>query len=104
MVVTVLMVFTGAAQQFPAPLGTETVHAVLAEPLRTNSHVCSVGGANVTNNGSGVGVITELAIPTVGPLDRFNYMPDYEGNLVDPTQFWAAGAAGEALKITYLII
>ena len=100
---TVLLTFGSTPVQFPAPTDSATVHAVLVEPLRSNAAVSYVGGPNVTNDGSGTGVIRELAAPgaiTV-PLDQFAYQPSSDSNRVDPTTFYAHGTAGEKLKVTY---
>ena len=101
-----ILTFGAAPVQFPVPSGFAQVHSIIAEPLRSNAAVCSVGGPTVTANGSGVGVMQELAAgpgATV-PLDRFLYQPSSESNRIDPTVFYAQGATGQGIKITYLII
>ena len=101
---TVLLTFGSTPVQFPAPTDSATVHAVLVEPLRSNAAVSYVGGANVTNDGSGTGVIRELAAgPAITlPLDQFSYQPSTDSNRVDPTIFYAHGTSGQKLKLTYL--
>jgi hypothetical protein len=101
---TTIITFGSVAVQFPVPNDLPLVHLVIAEPLRTNGAVCYVGGSNVTNDGSGTGVIRELAQPGASTafVDQFAYQPSTDGNRVDPTIFWAHGTSGQKLKLTYL--
>ena len=104
MIVTnAILTFAAGAQQFPAAAGaTGLVRYIYAEPLRSNTHPCSIGLATVTNDGSGVGVIAELATPPAAtvPIETFQLEDMGGDNRLDPTQFWAQGFAGEKLKVT----
>ena len=104
--ITTILTFGATAVQCPAPSPSPMAHIVLLEPLRTNTHVCYVGGPNVTNDGSGTGVIRELAAPGAisVPLDQFSFQPSTSGNPVDPTIFYAHGFLGEKAKLTYVQI
>jgi hypothetical protein len=102
-VTTALLTFAAGAQQFPAAPGIGLCRRVFAQPLRSNTHVCSVGISTVTCDGSGTGVVQELAQPPAAtlPLDSF-LMEDQGGsNTLDPTVFFAQGTAGEQLKVSY---
>jgi len=102
--VTQILTFGASAVQFPVPNDIPTVHTVSAEPLRTNTHPCWIGTSAVTNDGSGTGVMTQLATPPAAtvPVDRWSYQPSTDGNRVDPTGFWAHGTSGEKLIVSYL--
>ncbi len=57
----------------------------------------------MTNDGSGVGVIKELATPPAAtvPLDRYDFVDWNGSNAIDPTQYYIHGTTGEKLKATY---
>jgi len=101
---TRILTFGASAVQFPAPNDIPTVHTVLVEPLRSNTHACYIGTSQVTNDASGAGVMTQLAQPPAAtlPVDRFSYQPSTDGNRVDPTDFWAHGTSGEKVLVSYL--
>lgn len=100
---TQLVTFGASAIQLTAPGGLTTVRRIMIEPLRSNTHVCYVGTAAVTNDASGVGVVTELAQPPAAtlPVDRFNYQDDTGGNRLDPLDFYVHGTSGEKAKVSY---
>ena len=102
-VTTRILTFAAGAQQFPAPAVGAQVARVYAEPLRTNTHASFVGISTVTNDGSGTGVIKELAQPPAAtvPLDSFDHYDMDGANTVDPTQFYGHGTTGEKLVVTY---
>jgi hypothetical protein len=102
-VTTRLVTFAASAVQFPAASFFGLVCRVLAEPLRSNTHVSYVGTSAVTNDASGTGVIKEIAQPPAAtlPCDNFDH-PDQDGyNTIDPTQLYGHGTSGEKLKVTY---
>lgn len=102
-ITTRIITFGASAQQFPALSPVEPICKVRVEPLRSNSHVSYVGTAAVTNDASGVGVISELAQPGAAtvPVDRFELDDSGGDDTVDPTQVWGHGTSGEKLKVTY---
>ncbi len=103
-VTTAILTFAAGAQQFPAAPGIGLVRRIYAQPLRSNTHPCSVGISTVTNDGSGTGVVQELATPPAAtvPLDSFT-MEDQDGsNRLDPRMLWAQGTLAEGLKISYV--
>jgi hypothetical protein len=102
-IVTQLVTFASTAVQFPATPVGQLVNRVYAEPLRTNTHAGFVGISTVTNTGTGVGVIKEIAIPTVGILDMFDARDEASHNTIDPTQLYGHGTTGESLKVTYFV-
>lgn len=108
MAVTVTVITFGAtAVQLSAPAGVPaTVRRILIEPVRANTHACWVGTAAVTNDGSGTGVIQELAQPPAAtiPLDRFDYIDHTGSNRLDPTDFWVHGTSGEKATVAYFKI
>lgn len=97
------------AQQFAAAANSQQVTRVLVRPLRSNTHVAYVGLSTVSNDGSGAGVIQELAAPPAStdpaaitvPTDAFDHADQSGDNTIDPTQFWADGTDGEKLLVTY---
>lgn len=100
---TRILTFAAGAQQCPAPSGFSLVARIFIEPLRSNSNPCYFGISTVTNDGSGTGVITEIAKPGVNTTNAGNYeLSDYaNANTIDPTQFYGHGTSGEKLKVTY---
>jgi hypothetical protein len=102
-IVQQLVTFASLAQQFPAPPEFALVARIYVEPLRSNTHAAFVGTSAVTNTGTGVGVVRELAVPGVIALDMFNHADEASANTIDPTQFWGHGTSGEILKVTYFV-
>lgn len=102
-VTTRMITFAAGAVVFPAAANGAGVSRVLAEPLRSNTHVSYVGTSAVTNDASGSGVISELAQPPAAtlPVDRFDHADQDGLNTIDPTQFYGHGTTGEKLKLTY---
>jgi len=100
-ITTHLITFGASAVQFPTD--APGLSRVFCEPLRSNAHVSYVGVAAVTNNGSGIGVIQELAAPPAAtvPCDNYNLENEASDDTIDPDQLWAHGTAGEKLKVTY---
>ena len=98
-----IITFAAAAQQFPAISGFGLCAKITAEPLRTNTHECYVGTAAVSNDASGVGVITQLAQPGAATviMDRFSVEHQGSLNVLDPGQFYGHGTSGEKLLVTY---
>lgn len=101
---TQILTFAAGAQQFPAAPGIGLCCRVFAQPLRSNTHACSIGDSTVTSDGSGTGVMQELAVPPAAtlPLDSFNEEDQDGNNRIDPTVFYSQGTAGEKLKVTYV--
>jgi len=99
-----ILTFATLAQQFPAAPGNGLVRRIYAQPLRSNTHACSVGISTVTADGTGTGVIQELAQPPAAtlPLDAFLIEDGSGNNRLDPTAFFSQGTAGEKLKVSYL--
>jgi hypothetical protein len=74
---------------------------ILIEPLRTNTHAAYVGLSNVTNDGSGTGVIQELAAPATGvALDRFLDMAAGSAHNIPPDIYYVHGFSGEKAKVS----
>jgi hypothetical protein len=97
-----IITLAASAVAFPAASNGQVskVHVV---PLRSNTHVSYVGISTVTNDGSGTGVIKELAQPPAAtvPTDVF-LVEDQDGsNNLDPTQLYGHGTTGEKLLVTY---
>lgn len=101
-ITTTLITFDGNADQLPAPASPGYLFRVEIEPLRTNSHICSVGTSAVTIDGTGTGVIRELAQPGAATviLDRY-VLDDQYGHRIDPTQLYVRGTSAEKAKLTY---
>lgn len=102
-VTTQLVTFAASAQKFPAAPSNGLVNRIVAEPLRSNTHASFVGISTVTNDGSGTGVVKEIAQPPAAtvPLDYFEHY-DMDGrNTISPEQFYGHGTTGEKLKVTY---
>jgi len=102
-----ILTFAAGAQQFPAPSsGPGLVNKIYAQPLRSNTHPCAVGVSTVVADGTGTGVIKELATPPAAtiPLDEFSLEDQGGDNRLEPVQFYAQGTAGEKLKVTYVIV
>lgn len=102
-VTTALLTFAAGAQQFPAVAGG-LVRRIYAQPLRGNANSCSVGISTVTSDGTGVGVIQELATSPAAtiPMDAFLVEDGSGNNRLDPTAFYAQGTAGQKLKVSYI--
>ena len=102
--VQAVITFGASAKQLFAglPAGAE-VRKLRVEPLRGNSHVSYVGDSTVTNDGSGVGVIQELAQPPAATLPVDAYEDKAEGgrNTVDASILYGHGTSGEHLVVTY---
>jgi hypothetical protein len=102
-----LLTFASAAQQFPTPatLGPAgLVRRVYVEALRSNSHVSFLGTSAVTNDGSGTGVIKEIAAPGATTAMDYYVDDDHQGlNRIDPTKYWGHGTTGEKMKVSYFI-
>lgn len=102
-----LLTLNGNAQQLAASTNGPggTCCKLLVEQLRTNTHIASVGTSSVTSDGSGTGVIQELAQPGAATviLDRYELEDQENSNSIDPTQFYVKGTNNEKLKITYFI-
>src|SRR5581483_3066126 len=98
---TQILSFAASAQQFPAAPGIGLCCRVFAQPLRRNTHACSIGGATVTSDGTGVGVMQELAVPPAStiPLDQFNQEDRDGNNRIDPTVFYAQGYLAPATSL-----
>lgn len=102
-ITTQLVTLAASAVQFPAAPSNGKCCRVYVEPLRTNLHASFVGTSAVTNNGSGTGVIKEMAQPGAATviMDFFSQEDQESANTIDPTQFWGHGTAAEILKVTY---
>src|SRR2546421_839405 len=102
-ITTRLITLAASAQQLPALSPVSLVQRILIEPLRTNTHAAYVGLSNVTNDGTGTGVIRELAQPPAATviLDSFEMADWYGVNTIDPTTIWVHGTTGEKLKASY---
>jgi hypothetical protein len=98
-----VLTFAASAQQFPAAPGVGLVCRIYAEPLRTNAAPCWVGIATVTNDGSGTGVVKQIATPPAAtlPVDFFEREDMGGDNRIDPTSFWAHGTTGQKLLVSY---
>jgi hypothetical protein len=80
---------------------------ILIEPVRANMHAAYVGLSDVTNDGSGAGVIQELAVPSSTAstaLDRFIDAASGSHHNIDPSMFWVHGYAGEKVKASLFTI
>ena len=66
-----------------------------------------VGTQAVTNDGSGTGVISQLAIPAATESTNGVRLPFYElylpNNGVDVTQFYFHGNLGEKVKVSFFV-
>ena len=105
-ITTTLITLDGAPDQLAAPAnaaGGAGVARIDIEPLRTNAHIVSVGTSTVTADGSGTGVIRELAQPGAATviLDRYTLEDQMSQNRIDPTQLYVRGTNGEKVKVTY---
>lgn len=101
-ITTHLVVFASSAVQFPA--ASPGLCRVFVEPLRSNTHVGYVGISTVTNDGSGTGVIRELAAGSATAtviIDSFDIENNESDDTIDPSQLWCHGTTGEKLKVTY---
>lgn len=101
---TRVITLAAGAQQLPAPSGFALVARVFVEPLRSNAHASFFGISTVTADGSGTGVIAELAQPGAAATALLNNyeISDYaNANTIDPTQFWVHGTTGEKIKASY---
>ncbi len=102
--VTSVITFAAAAKQaFP---GVTNVRKVRISPLRSNLHVMYVGDSTVTNDGSGTGVIEELAQPPAAtvPVDVFEDRASGGHNTVDAAGYYVHGTTGEKCKACYWTI
>ena len=102
---TALLTLGASAVQFPAATsGTGLVRYIRAEPLRSNTHVSYVGPSTVTADGSGTGVIKEIAQPPAATVANDAFVLEDMGgdNRLDPLQLYGHGTAAEKLKITYI--
>lgn len=106
-VTTTLVTMTGSAQLLstvavpPNLAGGGGVAKILIEPLRTNGAVMSIGDSTVTIDGTGVGVITELSIPSATLMDRY-LLEDQSGeNTLSPSQFYIRGTNNQKCKVSY---
>lgn len=103
-ITTSVVTITASAVQFPAPTAGALITQMFVEPLRSNTHKAYIGLSNVTNDGSGTGVIKELAQPPAAtvPCDVW-WLQEMGGfNLIDPTKFYVHGTNTESVKVTYL--
>jgi hypothetical protein len=102
-ITTYLLTFGATAVDFALPTPPLGLCRVFCEPLRSNTHVCYVGTSNVTNDGSGTGVIQELAAPPAAtvPCDNFDLENDASEDTVIAPSLWAHGFTGEKLKVSY---
>lgn len=82
------------------PGGQMFVREIIIEPLRTNAAIMSVGNANVTIDGSGTGVIRELAVPSTIQLDFFNIRARGDSHNIDPNEYYVRGTATQKCKVT----
>jgi hypothetical protein len=100
---TQLVTFGAAAIQLTPPAGLALVRRLMIEPLRSNTHGCVVGTSAVTNDASGVGVVSELAQPPAAtvPVDKFVYQDDTGSNRIDPLDFYVHGTLNEKVKVSY---
>jgi hypothetical protein len=101
-ITTHLITFGASAVQFP--VDAPGLCRVFCEPLRTNANICYVGTSNVTNDGSGTGVIQEIAEPSATatvPCDNYDLENNESDDTIDPSQLWAHGTTGQKLKVTY---
>jgi hypothetical protein len=100
-ITTHLITFGAAPVQFPTD--APGLARVFCEPLRSNTHISYVGVSTVTNTGTGVGVIKEIAAPPAAtvPCDNYDLQNEASDDTIDPSQLWAHGAAGEKLKVSY---
>ncbi len=100
---TQLVTIGASATALPAPAEFGLVRRIYIEPLRANTHPAYIGTSAVTNDGSGTGVIKELATPpasTVGK-DSFTFEDPSARNTMDPTKIYVHGTNGEKLQVTY---
>lgn len=73
------------------------------QPWRGNKNGCYVGLSNVTNDGSGVGVIKDLADTGSAStiiLDTFEYEVSQYFSGEDPSMIYVHGAAGDKVLVT----
>lgn len=82
------------------PGGQMFAREILIEPLRTNAAIMSVGNSSVTIDGSGTGVISELAVPSTTPLDRFEISARGSDHNIDPREFYVRGTSTQKCKVT----
>src|SRR5713101_4616795 len=102
--ITNLVTFATNAVQLPAAPNPGLVARVYVEPLRSNTAVAFIGDATVTKDGSGTGVIREIAAvgtAATAVLDSFDIEDQSSGDRIDPTQFWVHGTSGQKVKVTY---
>jgi hypothetical protein len=100
---TQVLTFAGAAVKVSLVGPLNVCARIYAEPLRTNTHAAFVGTSAVTNDGSGTGVVKELAaVGTTATtiLDNFDHSDGNGQNRVDPSQWYFHGFAGEKIKVT----
>jgi hypothetical protein len=102
---TQLLTFGANAVQFTALTGLPAglCARIWAEPLASNTHRAYAGLANVTNDGSGTGVIREIAAGSATAtvaLDLFADVDDNGQNRIDMSELYFHGFAGEKIKVT----
>ena len=99
-----VITFGASAVQFTAPpsAGGAGVAKVHAEPLRSNTHASYVGLSNVTNDGSGTGVLKQLAVPQANvALETFDIEHNESKNVLEAVRYYAHGTSGEKLVVSY---
>lgn len=90
-----------------ANISLTNVSLLYVESLASNTHNAYVGTQAVTNDGSGTGVISQLAIPAATESTNGVRLPFYElylpNNGVDVTQFYFHGNLGEKVKVSFFV-
>lgn len=106
---TQLVTFSSSAVQ-AAPVSAgygSVIYRIYVEPLMSNGDTMYVGASNVTNDGSGVGVISELPMPGQNGQQSPTFWENIShtgSNQIDPTVFYFHGTSGEKAKVTYFIV
>lgn len=73
------------------------------QPWRGNKNTCYVGLSNVANDGSGTGVIKDLADPGIANtviLDSFDYVVSGNFSGEDPSMLYVHGASGDKVIVS----
>lgn len=96
-----IITLDGTAQQ--AFLNVGQVRRIRLEPLRTNSAGFNVGTSAVTVNGTGTGVIQQVAQPPAATIaaDAFEDRATGGHNTVDAAAYYVRGTALDSVLASY---